>query len=177
MRVLRGCDPRRADGVPHLRGRRGEKIRYGGAKQQGQKGEVKMSNAKYDWWGYIKGVIRRYPMLRAECAAVHTQNVIARYGESGRNSSGQPRKTEATAIKSLSPIKQKELESVENAIRKAKSLSSGEDRIKLIDIVFWQRTHTLTGAAGKCYVSERTARRWHTDFIKSVAEFYGFEIK
>lgn len=136
-----------------------------------------MSNAKYDWWGYIKGVIRRYPTLRAECAAIHTQNVITRYGESGRNSSGEQRKTEATAIKILGCMKQKELESVENAIKATRSLSGGENRIKLIDIVFWQRTHTLTGAAAKCYISERTARRWHTDFIKTVAKFYGFEIK
>lgn len=137
-----------------------------------------MSNAKYDWWGYIKGVIRRYPALRAECAAIHTQSVITRYGgESGKKSSKEPRKTEAAAIKSLSPIKQKELDSVEKAIKAARNLGSGEDRIKLIDIVFWQRTHTLTGAAAKCYISERTARRWHTDFIKTVAKFYGFEIK
>lgn len=136
-----------------------------------------MSNAKYDWWGYIKGVIRRYPALRAECAAIHMQSIIARYGESGRNSGGEQRKTEATAIKSLSFIKQKELESVEKAIKEARNLNSGEERIKLIDIVFWQRTHTLTGAAAQCYISERTARRWHTDFIKAVAKFYGFEIK
>lgn len=64
-----------------------------------------------------------------------------------------------------------------NAVRKAVSgtahLQDGEERLKFIRLVFWDKTHTLEGAAMEANCSDRTARRWHTDFIKCVARNYG----
>lgn len=57
---------------------------------------------------------------------------------------------------------------VQAAIEATEALPNGADRLRLIDLVFWTRTHTLDGAALKLYVSKRTARRWHTEFIREV---------
>ena len=62
---------------------------------------------------------------------------------------------------------------VSAAVCETGALSDGYDRLKLIRLVFWDKTHTLEGAALAVNCSERTARRWHTDFIKCVARNYG----
>lgn len=62
---------------------------------------------------------------------------------------------------------------VAEAITQTNAYPDGKERLSLISLVFWKRTHTLEGAAMAVNVSERTGRRWHTDFIKLVAEKYG----
>lgn len=99
-----------------------------------------MSNPRYDWWGYIKAIIRRYP------------------------SSNDP---------VMSMIRIKEKNAVREAIEATKDMKDGTDRLKIIDMVFWKKTHTLSGAAMRIPCSERTARRWHTEFIKEVAKNFG----
>lgn len=92
-----------------------------------------MSSPRYDWWGYCKGMIRRYPSRNTD----------------------------------------KEREAVAAAVEITRALPDGECRIKLVELIFWKKTHTLQGAAGKVGASERTARRWHTEFIRCVAREYG----
>lgn len=62
---------------------------------------------------------------------------------------------------------------VAEAIAQTSDFPDGQERLTLISLVFWERTHTLEGAAMAVNVSARTARRWHTDFIKLVAKKYG----
>lgn len=38
-----------------------------------------MSKPRYDWWGYVKGMIRRYPSLCAEYAEQETQSIDVKY--------------------------------------------------------------------------------------------------
>lgn len=97
-----------------------------------------MSCPRYDWWGYVKGMIRRYP----------TQH-------------------EASGNRA------REKEAVQSAIEQTRQCADGEAQLQLIDLVFWRRTHTLSGAAMVIPCSERTARRWHTEFIRRVARNYG----
>nr|DAH24158.1 MAG TPA: HOMEOBOX PROTEIN PAX-6/DNA COMPLEX, PAIRED DOMAIN, TRANSCRIPTION, PROTEIN-DNA.5A [Caudoviricetes sp.] len=67
----------------------------------------------------------------------------------------------------------KESCAVSEAVGETGALQDGDDRLKFIRLVFWDKTHTLEGAAMAVNCSERTARRWHTDFIKCVARNYG----
>lgn len=67
----------------------------------------------------------------------------------------------------------KESCAVSQAVSETASLQDGEERLKFIRLVFWDKTHTLEGAAMAVNCSDRTARRWHTDFIKCVARNYG----
>ena len=84
-------------------------------------------------------------------------------------------------IRRYDPDREQELHGValleNNAVRKAvsetRSMQDGEERLKFIRLVFWDKTHTLEGAAMAVNCSDRTARRWHTDFIKCVARNYG----
>ena len=67
----------------------------------------------------------------------------------------------------------KERMAVQKAIDETKCMENGVERLQVIDMVFFKQTHTLEGAAQIVPCSDRTARRWHTDFIKLVAREYG----
>lgn len=62
---------------------------------------------------------------------------------------------------------------VQRAIEQTERMENGGERLQVVDMVFFRQTHTLEGAALMVPCSERTARRWHTDFIKCVAKEYG----
>ena len=62
---------------------------------------------------------------------------------------------------------------VEAAVIETEQLADGGERLRLIDLVLWKRTHTLQGAALACYVSERTAQEWHRQFIRLVGQKRG----
>jgi hypothetical protein len=62
---------------------------------------------------------------------------------------------------------------VEEAIAETEQLVDGVERLRLIDLVLWKRTHTLQGAAMAVYVSERTAQEWHRQFIRLVGQKRG----
>ena len=65
-------------------------------------------------------------------------------------------------------IRQFESEAVQRAIEKTKLLRDGEERLKLINLVFWKQSHTLFGASYQCNISYETAVKWHGDFIRLV---------
>lgn len=62
---------------------------------------------------------------------------------------------------------------VADAIAETEQLVDGAERLRLIDLVLWKRTHTLQGAAMAVYVSERTAQEWHRQFIRLVGQKRG----
>ena len=59
------------------------------------------------------------------------------------------------------------------AIEATERMTASLDRLKIIDLVFWKRSHTLDGAALAIPCSYQTAQQYHADFIHLVAKFYG----
>lgn len=87
---------------------------------------------------------------------------------------GAARSTELIAIRELPTQKQREYEAVRKAIEATERMPGGRDRIKVIDLVFWRRSHTLEGAALTIPCSYRTAQRYHEEFIRQVGGNMGF---
>lgn len=131
-----------------------------------------MSTPRYDWWPYVKGMIRRYPDLCLKEAALHDTAITA-------NISGMPvggkrtDKTADAALRTLPEVNRRELEAVRAAIRHIEGLHSGKERMELVKLYYWQRSHTLFGASNAIHVSEKTALRWNRDFVMQVAENFG----
>lgn len=127
-----------------------------------------MSKPRYRWWGYVKNVIRAYPELKREYDALHEQSITA--NTSGTRGSGSTnRGLEAIIMRQLPGPKQRELDAVRSTIQLTERLRTGKDRLKLIDMVFWKGTHTLSGAALALNISYDTAVDYHGDFIMLVA--------
>lgn len=57
---------------------------------------------------------------------------------------------------------------VEGALQATRDLDNGETRIKMIELVYFKRTHTLKGAAVNLYYSYGWVKQWHAAFIKLV---------
>lgn len=131
-----------------------------------------MSKPRYKWWGYVKNVIRAYPALKREYESLHEQSVTA-------NMSGMPggggvsRGTEDIAIRELPYTKQREYEAVRRAVEATKQLKSGEERLKIIDLMYWKNSHTLAGAGLKVGYGYDRAKQFHREFIVTVATYYG----
>lgn len=129
-----------------------------------------MSRPRDPWWPYIKNVLRAYPAMQRELKARQMQSVTVHYNSTG-GSSGPGRSTEQAALRELDPARQREYEAVHRAIRKTGYLPDGKLRNDLIRLVYFRKRYNLSGAAWACHVSERTAQRWHGEFIRLVAAY------
>lgn len=65
-----------------------------------------------------------------------------------------------------------ETRAVAEAIAETERMRSGSDRLSIVRMVLWEGSHSLGGAALQIPVSERTAQRWHADFIRCVASHF-----
>lgn len=127
-----------------------------------------MSKPRNPWWGYVKNIIRAYPELRREYEDLHCQSVTADMSGMPRGG-GVSRGIEAIAVRELPKPKQVEFDAVRKAIEGTRRVKAGADRLKLIDLVFWKQSHTLSGAALAVNISYDTAINYHGDFIMLVA--------
>jgi len=132
-----------------------------------------MSKTRYRWWGYVKAVIRAYPELSARLRELRAAGVSQHTGAPGGHTGGAGRPTEAIATRTLPAQEQKELDAVEAAMEATKRLPDGEARLRLIDLVFWRQSHTLSGAAQQLHISYRSARRRQAAFILLVGQNLG----
>ena len=132
-----------------------------------------MSTPRYDWWPYVKGMIRRYPELCRREADLHTTAVTPNYGGAPGGHGGRSDPVANAALRSLPEINRREMDAVRAAICTAESLPSGRERMELVKLYYWQRSHTIFGAANAIHVSEKTALRWNRELILQVAKNFG----
>ena len=115
-----------------------------------------------------------YPQLQKEYNDLHAVSTASSLCAVPAKSAFS-RSTEDIALRELPPARQRELDAVNLAIELTKLMKTGDDQIKLIDLVYWKKSHNIAGAAMILYVSEITAKRWHADFIRRVGFCYGLE--
>ena len=127
-----------------------------------------MSKPRELWWGYVKNVVRTYPELEQELKELRRTKVTPNYNATG-GSGGPSKTTENAALRELEPKKQKRYDAVEAALRKTRRFRDGSSRCRLIDLVYFRKSHTLQGAANSCHVSFGTAKIWNQNFLRLVA--------
>lgn len=65
-------------------------------------------------------------------------------------------------------VNQEEYAAVKAALEETGRRENGANRLKVVQMVLIRGTHTLAGAALLIPCCERTAQRWHADFIRAV---------
>lgn len=128
-----------------------------------------MSKPRYRWWGYVKAVIRAYPALDKVMREPIYTPTTARYSTQPPQA-GDGRSLECAVAKKLDGQDIKEYEAVSAAIRATERLPNGKARLKIIDLVYWQGTHTLAGAGLQVGYSYRHSQRVSEQFAYLVAE-------
>lgn len=117
------------------------------------------------WRMRTKAIIRRYPELCRAESELRAAKITAGFEEM-RSGNEATRSTELLALRELPPRDQRELDAVRNAIATTMRYRNGQDRLKLIDLVFWRpRPYELRPAADRIHVSYQTAKIWHNDFV------------
>lgn len=148
-----------------------------------------MSKPRAWWWMSVKAAIRMYPQLVEKSGVLKTPRVTravetytetdaagrsrrcAYYGSGG--SGGNARQVEQIALRNLPHAEQQALDAVQQAIELTELLPDGRDRMKVISRYYWQG-NLLETAAFKAHVSERTAKTWNGDFVRTVARLMGY---
>ena len=125
-----------------------------------------MSKPRYRWWGYVKAVIRAYPALDKVMREPIYTPTTARYSTQPPQA-GDGRSLECAVAKKLDGQDIKEYEAVSAAIRATERLPNGKARLKIIDLVYWQGTHTLAGAGLQGTVSARLENSMANSFAWS----------
>lgn len=126
-----------------------------------------MGKSNNNWREVTREIIREYPTLARldrelkECSITPNLNGMPGGG-------GTSRKTELTAMREFPPDKQRKLDAVRRAISTTGRYRNAKDRLRVIDLVYWQQTHTLQGAAQHCHYSWETAQEWNAAFIELV---------
>lgn len=131
-----------------------------------------MSKTRYKWWGYVKAIIRSYPQHKDNLKALREQSITVTYNAIGHGSEAH-RAIEDVALRELPQAEMKEYSAVDKAIQATLQYKDGSERLQLIDMVFFKKTHTLQGAAIACNISYGTAKNWHNRFIVQTAKSFG----
>lgn len=77
-------------------------------------------------------------------------------------------KSPATLQESISDM------AVKKVLARTKGQYRGEERLKLIELVYIKRRYNVPGAAVQLHISEGTARDWNREFVYAVAKEMGF---
>jgi len=131
------------------------------------------------WRKDTRAIIRAYPELKRRARELHDVSLTANYGTPAKvkgvdmnvilpGSGEASRTTEDVALRQLSPDDQRALDAVSNAIETTMRHRNGDLRVRIIDLVYWRKSHTLEGAAMAVHVSPKTAKGWHSAFVELV---------
>lgn len=132
-----------------------------------------MSSPRYDWWSYVKAVIRKYPKLQADLRELQSTSVVAGYTAMPR-SGGVSDPVASAAMKMLPRDEQREYEAVTRAIERTRLKPNGAIILKMMRLYYWDQTHTLDGAGYAVGYQSRQTRALHGDFVRMVAKNLGF---
>lgn len=116
------------------------------------------------WRHAARNAAYEFPRLRAELRDMQTQSITPRLsGMPG--GAGEHRSTEDAALRQLPAAEQRRHDAVAQAVQICGQLTSGPSRVKLIDLVYFRRSHTVEGAALQIPISSRQAWGWNNDFL------------
>ena len=123
-----------------------------------------MSKPRSRWYTTAEKVLRAYPELYRQREQIRQQQTTAAYsGMPGGG--GDPRKTEAIATKQLKPREEADLDAVLATIQTVGRWRDGGLILRLVELVDWQKTHTIQGAADALHLSKSTAVRLRSRLI------------
>lgn len=150
-------------------------------------GEAK--KIKPAWWNYVKQIIRDYPRLKRlvetplppkftsgggtpYCSILPDGTIESCLSFEGRGGGEVSRPAERCVIHDLPEKDQRRYDAVCAAIRRTKTAHPDDwrPRMEIIERVYFQRTHTIAGAAVAVGCHENTAGYWQAEFIRLVAE-------
>lgn len=132
-----------------------------------------MATKNKHWWrSNVERALREYPALKERKRALQSSALTPNYNAMPGGSEPS-RTTESLAMRQLSEEEEKWISAIDKAREDMRNRCDGEEIMRLVTMVFFDQTHTMTGAALKTHVSLSTAQRRVGQFIAKVAEHKG----
>lgn len=72
------------------------------------------------------------------------------------------------------PLESKFKEAIEITLEELSGKADANDRMKAINMILFNKTHTTSGAALKLHYSERSVQYWINEFVNEVGKKAGF---
>lgn len=140
------------------------------------------------WKGHVKELVYNYHQYKrcirefeesiAYKSSVRDEVVNGEHIDYRPCGGGTSDKTQQRAFELMSDERinflRKAVAAVDYAIYVTERKRGGTDMMKIIKAVYWDKTHTLYGAAMLIPISERQVKNWNADFLHLVAQKMGF---
>lgn len=111
--------------------------------------------------------LRQYPKIKRR-QSENDMQITPVYGGAAVQHSAS-RVTENVALHTnLTEREENIISAVEFAIRMQSYYPNGDERLKMIELVYFKRTHTIAGAADVCHYSIDTVFRWNIELLTAV---------
>ena len=111
--------------------------------------------------------LKQYPKLKRRQSENEMQ-ITPVYGGAAVQHSAS-RTTENVALRStLTEREENIISAVEFALRMQNYYPNGDERMKMIEMVYFKKTHTLAGAAEVCHYSVDAVFRWNVEILTAV---------
>lgn len=123
-----------------------------------------MSRRSITWRQAARQAAYDYPGLRSQLRDLQSMSVTPSLSGMPMGG-GEHRSTEDAALRQLPPEDQRRLDAVAQALSISEHLTSGLARVKMIEMVYFRRSHTVEGAAMQIPCSVQTAKIWNSDFL------------
>lgn len=122
---------------------------------------------KETWKRMARDAAYAYPRLHRQLTDMKSPSLTPKLTGMPRGG-GTSRTVEDLALRQLPKGDQDAHDAVERALRILGEMRTGAKRRKLVELVYFRRTHTLYGAGVELGISEETAGAWSRDFLVSV---------
>lgn len=119
------------------------------------------------WRSEARAALRQYPKLKRR-QGENEATITPVYGGAAVQHSAS-RTTEDVALRStLTEREESIISAVEFAMQMQAQYYNGEARHKMVQLVYFRRTHTMQGAAMECGYSIETVWKWNTELLAAV---------
>ena len=123
-----------------------------------------MSRRSSTWRQAARQAAYDYPGLRSQLRDLQSMSVTPSLSGMPMGG-GEHRSTEDAALRQLPPDDQRRFDAVSQALSISEHLTSGLSRVRMIELVYFRRSHTIEGAAMQIPCSVQTAWTWNNDFL------------
>ena len=120
-----------------------------------------------DWRRQARRALYDYPRLKKKQGETE-QQITPVYGGAAVQHSAS-RVTENVALRStLTEAEANIISAVEFAVKMQRYYRNGAERVRMIELVYFKRTHTIEGAAEIVHYSSDAVWRWNTEILTAV---------
>ena len=120
-----------------------------------------------DWRREARRALRDYPRLKRK-QGDNEQQITAQYSGVAVQHSAS-RVTENVALRStLTEREENIISAVEMAMWMQQHYPNGAERVRMMELVYFKRTHTIEGAAEIVHSSPDALWRWNTEILTAV---------